>query len=179
MPISPKPVVPRTGPATTEETSVRPRDTTAPTRAQNAPTAKRIAVESPRIAAIAGPLLVAVVTRRPPPAAVRSGRGDGATGESGDSSASPSALSPDSGQEALDLLAHPVDLLRRHVRIQRQGQGFPARGDGPVHPVAHPMRHAPEEGLLMNRRIEVAPGLDPTRREDRLHRVPASPRPPR
>src|SRR6266850_2256676 len=148
MPISPKPVVPRSRPATTEETSVRPRDTTAPTRAQNAPTAKRIAVESPRIAAIAGPLLVAVVTRRPPPAAVRSGRGDGATGESGDSSASPSALSPDSGQEALDLLAHPVDLLRRHVRIQRQGQGFPARGDGPLHPVAHPMRHAPEQGLV-------------------------------
>src|SRR6185295_2119710 len=80
-------------PATTEETSVRPRDTTAPTRAQNAPTAKRIGVESPRIAAIAGPLLVAVVTR-------------------------------DSRQEALDLLAHPVDLLRRHVRVQRQGQGF-------------------------------------------------------
>src|SRR5258706_14681405 len=179
MPISPKPVVPRSRPATTEETSVRPRDTTAPTRAQNAPTAKRIAVESPRIAAIAGPLLVAVVTRRPPPAAVRSGRGDGATGESGDSSASPSALSPDSGQEALDLLAHPADLLRRHVRIQRQGHALPARGDGPLHPGAHPMRHAPEEGLLMDRRIEGTPGLDPARRANRVHVVPARTRPAR
>src|SRR4029077_8685413 len=156
MAISPKPVVPRRRPATTDDASVRPRDTTAPTSAQNAPIAKCLAVESPGTAEMDSPLLAALVTaQRRVGIAIRP--------------------RPGSGQQALDLPAHAVDLFRRHVRVQRQGQGFPARGHGVLHPLAHPMRHAPEEGLLVHRRIEVALGLDPARREPRVHRVPAGP----
>src|SRR5260370_39641512 len=105
MPISPKPVGPRSRPATTDDASVRPRDTTAPTSAQNAPIAKCLAVESPAgTAEMVSPLLAALVT---------------AQRRVGIAITPP----PGSGQQALDLPAHAVDLFRRHVRVQRQGQG--------------------------------------------------------
>src|SRR5882672_4654079 len=158
MPTSPKPVVPRSRPASTDDASVKLRDTTAPTRAQNAPIAKYIAIESLGTADIAWSLLVAAITPGLPfTASTPTLRG--------------------SGQQALDLLAHPVDLVRRHVRVQRQGQGFPARGHGVLHPLAHPMRHPSQKGLLVDGRIEVALGLDPARREARVHCVPAGPGP--
>src|SRR5712664_1661 len=133
MPISPKPVGPRSRPATTDDARVRPRDTTAPTSAQNAPIAKCVASESRGPAEMAS-LLAAVVTAERRVGIAMSPR-------------------PGSDQQALDLLADAVDLFRRHVRVQRQGQGFPARGHGVLHPLAHPMRHPLEEGLLVDRGI--------------------------
>src|ERR1700716_3165929 len=100
MPTSPKPVVPRSRPASTDDASVKLRDTTAPTSAQNAPIAKYIAIESLAMADIACALWVAAITPGPP------------------FTTSTPALRG-SGQQALDLPAHAVDLFRRHVRVQR------------------------------------------------------------
>src|SRR4029453_17327007 len=143
MPISPKPVVPRSRPASADDASVKPRDTTAPTSAQNAPTGRRIGTESLGPADRTSSLFVTAVTlgipfaTSTPALRVRACSLSIAVG-----------ARTGSGQEALDLLAHAVELLWRHVRVQWQSQGLPARRHGLLHPLAHPMCHPSQEGLL-------------------------------
>src|SRR5262245_48175129 len=156
MPISPKPVVPRSRPASTDDARVKPRDTTAPTSAQNAPTARRIVTESLGPADRTSSLLVTAVACS---LSIEVGARTG------------------SAQEALDLLAHAVELFWRHVRVQGQSQGLTARRHRLLHPLAHPMCHPSQEGLLVDRRIEVALGLDPARRQTCVDRVTAGPGP--
>src|SRR4029453_9961085 len=139
MPISPKPVVPRSRPASTDDASVKPRDTTAPTSAQNAPTARRIATESLGPADRTSSLLVTAVTlgfpfaTSTPALRVRACSLSIAVG-----------ARTGSGQEALDLLAHAVELLWRHVRVQWQSQGLPARRSGFFSPLGTPLSHTPQ-----------------------------------
>src|SRR5258707_1274246 len=62
MPTSPNPAVPSILPAITDDASVKPRDTTAPASAQNAPIANLAATDSPEAVDSATSLLVAAST---------------------------------------------------------------------------------------------------------------------
>src|SRR5215510_2162827 len=144
MPTSPKPIVPRSRPANTDDASVRPRDTTAPTSAQNAPTAKCRATEWPGTADTTSPLLATAFTPGHPVVVA----------------AVPRDQSGQSSQQALDRLTHGVQLVQRHVRIERKRQRLPAGHDRALHTITAAARDPLKQRLLVQRGVEVSLRLD-------------------
>src|SRR5215470_3738226 len=147
MPTSPKPIVPRSRPANADDASVKPRDTTAPTSAQNAPTAKCRATEWLGAAERTSSLLVAAITPGCPRvvAAVSGGR------------------SGQSSQHALNRVTNAVQLVQRHVRVQGKRQRLSAGHHRPLHPITPAARDPLKQRLLVQGRIEVSLCLDTLR----------------
>src|SRR5215467_6148772 len=147
MPTSPKPTVPRSRAANTDDTSVKLRETTAPTSAQNAPTAKCRATEWLGPAETTSSLFVATITPgRPLVVAAVSGDRSG-----------------ESSQQVLDRVTDGVQLIQRHVRVQGKRQRLSAGRHRPLHPITAAARDPLKQRLLVQWRIEVSLRLDALR----------------